>query len=87
MSYGNGDDGERSWYKVAAIDELPEGRVKTVVAGHRSLALTHFEGRFGAFDNRCPHQGGPLGEGSLRGSPRRGVRGDSGRRASPAHGV
>ena len=65
MSYGNGDDGERSWYKVAAIDELPEGRVKTVVAGHRSLALTHFEGRFGALDNRCPQQGGPLGEGSI----------------------
>jgi thiamine pyrophosphate-dependent acetolactate synthase large subunit-like protein/nitrite reductase/ring-hydroxylating ferredoxin subunit len=55
----------REWHKVADLDELPEGRVKTVVAGHRSLALTHHEGRYGALDNRCPHQGGPLGEGSI----------------------
>ena len=53
------------WYRVASADELPEGRVKVVQAGHTSLALTHYEGRFNALDNRCPHQGGPLGEGSI----------------------
>jgi thiamine pyrophosphate-dependent acetolactate synthase large subunit-like protein/nitrite reductase/ring-hydroxylating ferredoxin subunit len=53
------------WYRVADRDEVPEGRVKTVTAGHRSLALTHHDGKFGALDNRCPHQGGPLGEGSI----------------------
>src|SRR5204862_1469620 len=53
------------WHKVAELDELPEGRVKTVVAGRKSLALTHYEGAFGALDNHCPHQGGPLGEGSI----------------------
>ncbi len=53
------------WHKVLERDELPEGRVKTVVAGHKSLCLTHFEGRHAALDNRCPHQGGPLGEGSI----------------------
>ena len=46
-------------------DDLPEGRVTTVTAGHRSLAITHHDGRYGALDNRCPHQGGPLGEGSI----------------------
>jgi pyruvate oxidase len=54
-----------TWHKVAEVGELPDGRVKTVVAGHRSLALTHWRGRYGALDNRCPHQGGPLGEGSI----------------------
>src|SRR6266545_1375005 len=54
-----------TWFNVAEPGELPEGRVKTVVAGRRSLALTHWQGRYGAFDNRCPHQGGPLGEGSI----------------------
>src|SRR4051794_24017970 len=54
-----------SWFRVLDADELPEGRVKTVAAGRRSLALTHFDGRYGALDNRCPHQGGPLGEGSI----------------------
>jgi pyruvate oxidase len=58
---------ERSvtWFKVAEPGELPEGRVKTVVAGRRSLALTRWQGHYGALDNRCPHQGGPLGEGSI----------------------
>lgn len=53
------------WYRVLDLDELPESRVKTVVAGHKSLALTHYQGQYGALDNRCPHQGGPLGEGSI----------------------
>ena len=53
------------WFRVLALDELPEGRVKTVVAGHKSLAMTHYDGQYGALDNRCPHQGGPLGEGSI----------------------
>ena len=56
-----------SWHKVAELDELPEGRVKTVTAGTRSICLTHWEGQYGALDNRCPHQGGPLGEGSIEG--------------------
>src|SRR3954465_12376748 len=53
------------WHRVADLDELPEGRVKTVTAGHHSLALTHYGGRYGALSNRCPHQGGPLGEGTI----------------------
>ena len=53
------------WFRVLAPDELPEGRVTTVTAGHKSIALTHFKGQYGALDNRCPHQGGPLGEGLI----------------------
>lgn len=54
------------WHKV--LDNpanLPEGRVMTVHAGHRSFCLTHHEGDFGCLDNKCPHQGGPLGEGAI----------------------
>ena len=54
-----------TWHKVAEADELPEGRVKTVTAGNKSMALTHINGQYAAMDNRCPHQGGPLGEGSI----------------------
>ena len=53
------------WLRVADLDQLPSGRVTTVQAGHRSIALSHFDGRYGALENRCPHQGGPLGEGSI----------------------
>ena len=54
-----------NWYRVAAIDDLPDGRVMTVTAQSRTMALTNVDGRFSAMDNHCPHQGGPLGEGSI----------------------
>ena len=54
------------WHKVLDNkNDLPEDRVMTVTAGHKGICLTHFEGNFAALDNRCPHQGGPLGEGSI----------------------
>jgi thiamine pyrophosphate-dependent acetolactate synthase large subunit-like protein/nitrite reductase/ring-hydroxylating ferredoxin subunit len=56
---------ELEWHRIADVDELPEGRVKTVTAGIHSMALTHIDGEYHAMDNRCPHQGGPLGEGSI----------------------
>ncbi|MDH3745914.1 MAG: thiamine pyrophosphate-binding protein, partial [Acidobacteriota bacterium] len=53
------------WLKVLEPGELAEGRVKPVTCGHTTLCMTAHEGRVGALDNRCPHQGGPLGEGSI----------------------
>ncbi len=53
------------WHRVAGLNELPEGRVKTVTVGKESIALTHHDGQYGALENACPHQGGPLGEGSI----------------------
>ncbi len=58
-------EGKLIWHRVLEPGELAEGRVKPVTCEHRTLCMTHFEGRFGALDNRCPHQGGPLGEGSI----------------------
>ncbi len=29
------------------------------------MCLSHFDGQWAAMDNRCPHQNGPLGEGSI----------------------
>ena len=56
---------ERVWHRVLAPDELPEGRVKPVTCDRATVCMTHNEGRYAALDNRCPHQGGPLGEGSI----------------------
>ena len=54
------------WHKVLDDkNELIENRVMTVDAGHTQVCLTHFEGKFNALTNKCPHQGGPLGEGSI----------------------
>ncbi len=56
----------KKWFKVLDNkNRLPEGRVQTVIAGHKNLCLTHYKGKFSALDNKCPHQGGPLGEGTI----------------------
>jgi pyruvate oxidase len=53
------------WFEVGHIDDLPEGRVKTVTARTTSICLVHFDGQWAAMDNHCPHQRGPLGEGTI----------------------
>jgi len=59
-------DGDYDWHKLIDVDDLPEGRVTTVTIGHASLCVSHTaEGGFGCIENACPHQGGPLGEGSI----------------------
>ena len=56
---------ELRWHKALEVDELPEGRVTPVSCGGTTVAITHYEGEYAALDNACPHQGGPLGEGSI----------------------
>ena len=51
--------------KILEPGQLAEGRVRTVTVGRHSLAVSCYQGAYGALDNRCPHQGGPLGEGSI----------------------
>lgn len=55
----------REWYKALEPNELPDGRVKSVTIGTESVCMTHYQGKYAALDNHCPHQGGPLGEGSI----------------------
>jgi len=66
---GSQGDGEKSalvWHKVlSSPNDLPEGRVVSAWAGHKGVCISHYEGKFAALDNKCPHQGGPLGEGSI----------------------
>lgn len=52
---------------IAAAD-LPPGRATAVVVNGRAIALFNVGGTFHALDGRCPHRGGPLGEGSLEGT-------------------
>ena len=53
------------WRRVGEADVPAEGRVRSVVVDGRSIAMSRCGGRLGALENRCPHQGGPLGEGSI----------------------
>ena len=43
-----------TWHRVLDAGALPEGRVTTVVAGTRTLALTHFEGKLAALGQPVP---------------------------------
>ncbi len=51
------------WVKVGRADGFSAGQGRTVVAGHKRLALFNDGGTFHAVDDTCPHQGGSLGEG------------------------
>ena len=54
-----------NWVRVAAESELAAGQCGEYVAGERVIALFNVDGKFFALDGICPHQGGPLGKGSL----------------------
>jgi len=53
------------WRRVPEADVPAEGRVRSVIVDGRSIAMSRCGGLLGALENRCPHQGGPLGEGSI----------------------
>ena len=57
-----------TWHKALDLDELAEGRVKTVTVDQHWICMTHHDGKYGALDNACPHQGESLSEGSLDGT-------------------
>jgi nitrite reductase (NADH) small subunit/3-phenylpropionate/trans-cinnamate dioxygenase ferredoxin subunit len=53
---------------VAQVEEIPPGTGRTVEVNGIWIALFNVGGTFYAIDNTCPHAGGPLGEGTLRGT-------------------
>jgi nitrite reductase/ring-hydroxylating ferredoxin subunit len=54
-----------SWHRIEDADLPADGRVRSVIVDGRSVAVSRCAGRLGALENRCPHQNGPLGEGSI----------------------
>ncbi|WP_435181561.1 Rieske (2Fe-2S) protein [Halorussus sp. AFM4] len=56
---------DASFVRVADADELREAGRTVARADGRALALFHHEGEFRAVDNRCPHMGFPLAEGTV----------------------
>ena len=51
-----------------AVGDLPPGRAAEVVVDGQPVALFNVRGTFHALAGRCPHRGGPLGQGFLDGS-------------------
>jgi nitrite reductase (NADH) small subunit len=55
------------FHKVADLSEVPVGRSKVVMLNNKAIALFNIEGKFYALHNLCPHEGGPLNEGRVKG--------------------
>jgi nitrite reductase/ring-hydroxylating ferredoxin subunit len=53
---------------VARVDEVPPGSARQVTVEGRWVGLFNIDGVFHAIDNLCLHRGGPLCEGSMRGT-------------------
>jgi NAD(P)H-dependent nitrite reductase small subunit len=54
--------------RVIAASDLPPGQATEVEVEGQSVALFNVGGTFHALTNRCPHRGGPLGQGFLDGA-------------------
>ncbi|RJG11055.1 non-heme iron oxygenase ferredoxin subunit [Pseudomonas cavernicola] len=53
--------------KVARVGDIEAGTGKTVYLGGTPVALFNVDGEYFAIHNTCPHEDGPLGEGTLCG--------------------
>jgi NAD(P)H-dependent nitrite reductase small subunit len=53
--------------KVARVGDIQPGSGKTVNLGATPVALFNVDGEYFAIHNSCPHEDGPLGEGTLCG--------------------
>jgi NAD(P)H-dependent nitrite reductase small subunit len=51
-----------------AATELPPGRAAEVTLEGQPVALFNVDGTIHALANRCPHRGGPLGQGFVDGA-------------------
>jgi NAD(P)H-dependent nitrite reductase small subunit len=54
--------------RAIAVSVLPPGRAAEVTVGGEMVALFNVGGTYHALANRCPHRGGPLGQGFLEGA-------------------
>ncbi len=59
------EGGDPDWVDVGSGDSFPSGEVRAVQVGQRQVAVVRTDGGLHALDGRCPHQGGPLTEGTL----------------------
>ena len=51
--------------KVCRADELADGTVRQVMVGQRPIAVVRCGGKVYAFNDRCPHKGGYLSDGTV----------------------
>ncbi len=60
-----GEAEEETWVAIGASADFADDAVRALTVGERQVAVFRSGGTLFAMDGRCPHQGGPLGEGTL----------------------
>lgn len=53
------------WIPVLREEDLPEGRMASVPAGPLRLVVCRHTGSVYAYEDRCPHAGGPVSQGNF----------------------
>jgi len=56
---------DTTWLDACAVNDVPEGRARVIVAGGERIAIFRDRGRLSALSGVCQHQNGPLGEGRI----------------------
>lgn len=59
-------DGRR-FVAIGPASAVPAGTVRTFYVEDREVVVANVDGELYALAGRCPHQGGPLGRGTLTG--------------------
>jgi len=59
---------DRQFVTVARTGDIPAGSARQVTVEGRWVGLFNIDGAYHAVDNLCLHRGGPLCEGSVKGS-------------------
>ncbi len=55
------------WNRIGALEDLSKRELHQITVAGKPIAVSFKDGRFGAIAGRCPHAGGPLGDGKLAG--------------------
>jgi len=61
------ENSETGFIRVAPVEEIPAGQGRVFKVLGKSVALFNVAGRFYAINNICPHEGGPLAKGRIKG--------------------
>lgn len=56
------------WIQIAAAENIPVREGREIFIGDWSIAIFNTGDRFLAVENRCPHSGEPLAEGTVTGT-------------------
>jgi nitrite reductase (NADH) small subunit len=57
----------QNFVRVAGLGDVAPGGALVVAIDRYDVALFNVEGDIHAYENVCPHQGGPIGEGWIEG--------------------